>query len=41
MTKRIEEKIEGVIESLGYLLYDVSLVKENEQHVLRVSLRER
>ncbi len=31
MTKRIEEKIEGVIESLGYLLYDVSLVKENEQ----------
>ncbi|PUD74624.1 ribosome maturation factor, partial [Helicobacter pylori] len=27
MTKKIEEKIEGVIESLGYLLYDVSLVK--------------
>ncbi|WQY75857.1 ribosome maturation factor RimP [Helicobacter pylori] len=39
MTKKIEEKIEGVIESLGYLLYDVSLVKENEQHVLRVSLK--
>lgn len=30
MIKKIEEKIEGVIESLGYLFYDVSLVKENE-----------
>ncbi|WP_415751947.1 ribosome maturation factor RimP [Helicobacter pylori] len=39
MTKRIEEKIEGVIESLGYLLYDVSLVKENEHNILRVSLK--
>ncbi|AFI03983.1 ribosome maturation factor RimP [Helicobacter cetorum] len=39
MTKMVEEKIGGVIESLGYLLYDVSLVKENEQNILRVSLK--
>ncbi len=39
MTKKIEERIEGVIGSLGYLLYDVSLVKENERNILRVSLK--
>ncbi|MCE3038573.1 ribosome maturation factor RimP [Helicobacter anatolicus] len=38
MTQELENKIERMIESLGYVLYDIAFLKENDSHILRISI---
>nr|WP_269843749.1 ribosome maturation factor RimP [Helicobacter anatolicus] len=38
ITQELENKIERMIESLGYVLYDIAFLKENDSHILRISI---
>ncbi|WP_095225542.1 ribosome maturation factor RimP [Helicobacter sp. 12S02634-8] len=38
MSQELETKLEATIESLGYMLYDIAFLKENDTDILRVSI---
>lgn len=38
ITQELENKIERMIESLGYVLYDIAFLKENDSHILRICI---